>query len=154
MTTPDGARPGTLPGLGGVPATSAPALGEGLSGPPGLPQPTTTTGSGGYSVDVERAPQAIADLRRAADALKDEAKNAWNLANITPPGLDVVSANAVRVFAETAVGERGSLRLALESAARRFEEDANKLEASLKTYLQVDEISIPAARALDLGGPL
>ncbi len=151
MSDAGGARPGALPGMPGGPAAPAPAPGEVTSGPPGLPQPTTTTGGGSYSVDVERAPQAIADLRRAADALEAEATRAWDLANIRPPGLDVVSANAVRVFAEAAIGEQGSLRLALEGAVRRLRADADKLEASLKTYLQVDEISIPQARTLNLG---
>lgn len=149
MSNPDGARPGPLAGMPGGPA--APAPGGGAPGQPGLPQPTTTTGGGGYSVDVERAPQAIADLRRAADALDAEAEKAWELALITPPGLDVVSANAVRCFAEAAVGEQGSLRLALRGGARRLRADADKLETSLKTYLQVDEISIPQARELNLG---
>lgn len=151
MSDAGGARPGALPGMGGGPAAAAPAPGGGPSGPPGLPQPTTT-GGGGYSVDVERAPQAIVDLRRAAQALREEAEKAWELARITPPGLDVVSANAVRVFVEAAVGERGSLQLALLGAAARFESDADKLEANLKTYLQVDEISLPAARELKFEG--
>jgi len=97
--TADGPRPGPLPGMPGVPAAPAHAYGGATPGQPGLPQPTTTTGGGGYSVDVERAPQAIADLRLAAQALKEEARRTWNLANITPPGLDVVSANAVWVLA-------------------------------------------------------
>ena len=42
------------------------------------------TGGGGYSVDMERVPQAIVDLRRAADGLRIESENAWNLARITP----------------------------------------------------------------------
>lgn len=129
-------------------ASPTPAPGAAPSGPPALPQPTTTTGGGSYSVDVDRAPQAIADLRRAAEALESEATRAWELARIEPPGLDVVSANAVRVFVEAAVGEQGSLRLALIGGAQRLRDDADKLEASLKTYLQVDEISLPPAREL------
>jgi hypothetical protein len=111
-------------------------------------------GSGGFSIDLDRAPQAIADLRAAANVLRDEAKKAWSLARIKPPGLDEVSADAVRIMAEAAVGEQGSLRLALEGAADRFENDADKLEASLKTHRQVDEISIPSARELNLGTQL
>jgi hypothetical protein len=106
-------------------------------------------GSSGFSVGLDRAPQAIADLRAAADALKDEARRAEDLARIRPPGLDEVSEDAVRIMADAAVGEQGSLRLALLGAADRFEADANKLEASLRTYLQVDDISIPTARELN-----
>lgn len=144
--------PAPLPGMAGGPAAPPPAPHGSAPSQPGPPQPTTTASGGSYSVDVERAPQAIADLRHAAQALKDEARNAWNLANITPPGLDVVSANAVRCFVDAAVGEQGSLWLALLGAAARFESDAEKLEASLKTYLQVDEISLPTARELKFEG--
>lgn len=49
------------------------------------------------------------------------------------------------------IGQQGSLRLALEGAAARFESDANKLEASLTTYRQTDEISIPKPQNLNLG---
>lgn len=124
--------------MGGGTATSAAAL---LSR-------SATTASAAYSIDVEHAPQAIADLRQAAQALTNEARKASNLANVTPPGLDVVSAHAAEVFADVAAGEHGSLRGALLGAAARFLSDADKLEASLRTYLHTDEISIPAAREL------
>jgi hypothetical protein len=121
-----------------------------LANQSGLHEPTA--GGSGYRVDVERAPQAIADLRRAAEHLRLEADKAIALGRITPPGLDVVSANAVRIFAEAAVGEQGSLRQALFGAADRFSSDADKLEADLKTYLRVDELSLPAARELNYEG--
>lgn len=142
MSGEDGARPGPLPGMPGAQAAPLPA-----GGSPGTP----TTGSGGFSVDLDRAPQAIADLRAAADVLRAEARRAQDLANIRPPGLDKVSADAVRIMADAAVGEQGSLRLALLGAADRFENDADKLEASLRTHRQSDEISIPKARELNFG---
>ncbi|MGH4026694.1 MAG: hypothetical protein ACRDRV_19145 [Pseudonocardiaceae bacterium] len=124
--------------MGGGTATSASVL---------LLRPDTPTGAG-YSIDVEHAPEAIANLRRAAQALTDEARKASDLASIVPPGLDVVSAHAVQVFADVAAGEHGSLRLALLGAATRFQDEADKLEASLRTYLHTDEISIPVTRNL------
>ncbi|MGH3751306.1 MAG: hypothetical protein ACRDRP_01180 [Pseudonocardiaceae bacterium] len=145
MSGEDGARPGPLPGMPGAQAAPLPA-----GGSPGTP----TTGSGGFSVDLERAPQAIADLREAARALRVEAVNAWRLADIRPPGLDEVSADAVQIMADAAVGEQGSLRLALEGAAVRLENDANKLEAQLITHRQADEISITMAQELNLGTQL
>ncbi|MGH3906911.1 MAG: hypothetical protein ACRDTE_22425 [Pseudonocardiaceae bacterium] len=136
-----------LPGIGGGVTTSAPALGGTLANQSGVHQPTA--GGSGYRIDVERAPQAIADLHRAAEHLRSEAEKAIALGRITPPGLDVVSANAVRIFAEAAVGEQGSLRQALLGAANRFDSDASKLEADLRNYLGVEELSIPAARELN-----
>lgn len=49
-------------------------------------------GSGGFSIDLDRAPQAIADLRAAARVLWDESKNAWNLA-IIKRSVDLVPAH-------------------------------------------------------------
>lgn len=142
MSGEDGVRPGPLPGMPGAQAPPSPTVGS-----PG----TTMTSGGGFTVDLDRAPQAIADLRAAADALRAEARRAGDLARITPPGLDAVSADAVRIMVDAAVGDRGSLRLALLGAAERFENDAGQLDASLRTYRQVDEISIPKARELNLG---
>ncbi|MGH3916619.1 MAG: hypothetical protein ACRDTC_24885 [Pseudonocardiaceae bacterium] len=110
------------------------------------------TGGGGFTIDPELAPQAIADLRAAAQALRDEADKAWNLRNMRPPGLDVVSGNAVDVFVDAAVGEYGSVRRALLEAARRLQSDADKLQANLTTYRGADNYSIPASRDLDLKG--
>lgn len=141
MTVEDGALPSPLPGMPGAQATLPPAEGS-----PG----TTTTGSGGFAVDLDRAPQAIADLRTAARVLWDESKNAGNLTNIRPPGEDEVSGDAAQIMVDAAVGKQRSLRLALEGAAVRFENDANKLEAQLRTHRQADEISIPMARELNL----
>jgi F0F1-type ATP synthase epsilon subunit len=141
MSGEDGTRPGPLPGMPGAQGPSLPA--GSLSS-----AVTTTTGGGGFSVDLDHVPQAIADLREAARVLRDEADNAWNLANIRPPGLDEVSADAVRIMADAAVGVQGSLRLALEGAAKRLERDAEKLEAQLRTFRQADETSIPTARKL------
>lgn len=149
MNHADRALLSPLSGMSGGTAALPPAL---AGDPPDHAPPPTTT-SGRHLVEVERAPQAIADLRRAADALEVEVAQAQDLANIRPPGLDVVSANAVRAFCEAAVGAQGSLRLALEGAVRRFRADADALEASLKTYLQVDEISLPPAHHLTLHGP-
>lgn len=146
MNHADRALLSPLVSMGGEPSALTPALAGGPPDRRSLPQPATTIG--GCLVDAERAPQAIADLRRAADALEAEAARTHELANIRPPGLDVVSANAVRAFREAAVGAQGSLRSALEGAVRRFRADADELEAGLKTYLQVDEISLPPAHEL------
>lgn len=114
--------------------------------PPGMTGP----GGGMFRIDPERAPQAIADLRHAADLLQDEIRTAEDLANYQAPGLDAVSRDAVRIISEAAIGEQGSLRAALVGALAEFNRQADKLEADLKAYLQVDEVNIPTARAIQL----
>lgn len=150
MSGAGGGQPGPLPGMPGAQAAPAPAPAREPYVHPGYPHPNTTTGGGGFSVDPERAPQAIADLRAAAAALMVEARKAENLMYMRPPGLDRVSKNAVGVFVDAAVGEYGSVRQALFEAAHRFASDADKLEANLKAYLGADNYSIPQARILDL----
>ncbi|MGH3931069.1 MAG: PE domain-containing protein [Pseudonocardiaceae bacterium] len=147
-----GGQSGSLPGMPGGSAAAASAPVQKQYEHPGYPHPNTTTGGGAFSVDPELAPQAIADLRRAAQALKDEAMKARDLMNMRTPGLDQVSKNAVAIFVDAAVGEYGSVRQALLAAAHRFESDANKLEASLRAYLGADNYSIPQARTLDFKG--
>lgn len=150
MSGAGGVQPGPLAGMSGAQAAPAPAPVREPYQPPGYPQPTTMTGGGGFSVDVERAPQAIADLIHASEVLDAEARNVMNLRNMSPAGLDVVSANAVGVFVDAAVGDNGSLQRALEYAAKRLRDDAHKLEASLASYLGADNYSIPQARELKL----
>lgn len=152
MSGAGGGQPGPIPGMPGAQAAPAPASVREPYTHPGYPHPNTTTGGGGFSVDVERAPQAVADLRRAAEALKVEAEMAEDLAYMSSPGLDKVSANAVKVFVDAAVGEHGSLRRALECAARRLNDDANKLEANLKSHLGADNYSILQPTELKLEG--
>ncbi len=106
-------------------------------------------GGGHYTVDPGRAPQAIADLRHAALLLQDEIYSAEDLANYPSPGLDAVSVEAVRVISEAAVGEQGSLRAALQGAVAEFLRQANKLEADLKAYLQVEEINTLAPTPME-----
>lgn len=149
MSGAGGGQSGPLPGMPGAPAAPASAPVRNYK-PPAYPQPTTMTGGGGFWVDVERVPHAIADLRNAAAALRDEAEKALELTRMKPPGLDRVSENAVNVFVDAAVGQYGSVRQALWAAAARFESDAAKLEDSLKEYLHVDTISMPNPRALKL----
>lgn len=124
----------------------------GLSPPShGLMATRPSMGGGGmFRIDPDLAPQAIADLRHAAALLKQEVQEAEQLANIEPPGLDKVSAEAVRIFGEMAIGPQGSLRAALEGGVAELERQADKLEADLKTYLQVEEINTPPHRDIEL----
>jgi len=103
---------------------------------------------GSFYVSPDDAPQAIADLREAAAQMRDLAGRAVRLAKVRAPGLDEVSAEAVRLIGEKATGDSGSLRTALQKGAEELEKAADQLEADLKNYLQVEELNIPKAREL------
>jgi len=113
--------------------TQGPSVAQNLAQlmiPPGM----TGAGGGMFRIDPELAPQAIADLRHAAQLLRDEVRNAADLANYSSPGQDAVSRDAVKIISDAAIGEQGSLRAALLGGADEFERHAAKLEADLKTY--------------------
>lgn len=100
----------------------------------------------GFSIDYERAPQAIADLEEAARFFRDRAEIALRLANIPAPGTDGVSMNAVDQIGKWASNSGvNNLYATLVAGAKQLEDLAHKLREDLKTYLQVDELSIPNA---------
>ena len=103
---------------------------------------------GSFYVSPDDAPQAIADLREAARQMRVLRASAERLAQVRAPGLDEVSAEAVRLIGEKATGSSGSLRMAMWQGAEELEKAADQLEADLKNYLQVEELNIPKAREL------
>lgn len=108
-------------------------------------------GGGAYTIDVENAPQAIANLRAAADLLEfDLRRQAEELGDIQPPGKDEVSEVATNVFRDAAIGPAG-VRNALLSTAAEYRRQADKLQADLASYLQAEEanIALPPAQSLD-----
>jgi hypothetical protein len=100
--------------------------------------------AGGFSIDYERVPQAIADLEHAAKFFESRAKIAEGLANILPPGVDGVSLNAAIQIGKWA-SDHGENNLAatLAAGAKQLEELAQRLREELKTYLGVEELNIP-----------
>jgi hypothetical protein len=100
----------------------------------------------GFSIDYERAPQAIADLEEAAVFLRDRAETALRLANIPAPGADGVSMNAVIQIGKWASDSgANNLYATLIAGAKQLEDLAHKLREDLKIYLQIDELNIPRA---------
>lgn len=100
----------------------------------------------GFSVDYERAPQAIADLEEAAEFFEDRAKTALRLAAIPAPGADGVSMNAVAQIGRWASDTgTNNLEATLRAGAQRLRNLAQTLREDLKTYLQVEELNIPKA---------
>lgn len=100
----------------------------------------------GFSIDYDRAPQAIADLEEAAAFFKDRARTARRLARIPAPGIDGVSMNAVAEIGRWASDAgANNLEATLTAGALQLEGLAQKLRNDLKTYLQVDELNVPQA---------
>ncbi len=105
--------------------------------------------AGGFSIDYERLPQAIADLEEAARFVREQAETALRLTNIRdyPPGTDGVSLNAVTQIGKWASDDDGvnTLHATLVNGANRLQVLAQKLREDLKTYLKVEELNIPKA---------
>lgn len=125
--------PNTVNDTGNV--LSGTPLGELLSG---------NGATAGFSINYERLPQAITDLRHAADFFDSRALEAERLARIPPPGIDGVSIHAVEQIGKWAA-DRGQNNLAgtLKGGALQLRDLADKLEADLKTYLHVEELNLP-----------
>jgi hypothetical protein len=100
----------------------------------------------GFSIDYERAPQAIADFEEAADFFEDRAVVARSLARVQAPGIDGVSLNAVAQIGKWASDTgTNNLDATLRAGAKQLRDLAQKLREDLKTYLQVEELNIPKA---------
>ncbi len=113
----------------------------------GTPLGTLLGGDGaaaGFSIDYQRVPQAIADLEHAAEFCEDRANRAERLANISAPGLDGVSLNAVAQIGKWASDSgENNLAATLHTGAKQLQDLAHKLREDLQIYLQVDELDIP-----------
>ena len=113
----------------------------------GTPLGALLSGNGaaaGFSIDYERVPQAITDLKHAARFFKDRATRADALANIPPPGADGVSIHAAEQIGKWASDSgENNLAATLRTGALQLEAVANKLEEDLKTYLQVEALNLP-----------
>lgn len=95
--------------------------------------------AGHYRIDPERAPEVIAAFQKAAEDLRLLLGRAEALGSIPPPGLDGVSLNAVQEMGDWAMGEHGSLRMALEQGADSLDAAAVSLQAQLDAFLQAEE---------------
>lgn len=141
---------GELPGAGAGAAVSSPGGGGGMGGafaPLASDTGNILAGLGvgsvgqSFTIDLEHAPQAIADLEAAALFLKGRAKMAQRMANIRPPGVDGVSLNAVDQIGKWASDSGvNNLAATLRIGAEQLSALAGKLRADLQAYLQVDEL--------------
>ncbi len=113
----------------------------------GTPLGDLLSGNGataGFSIDFEQVPQAITDLRHAAEFFQDRARAAEGLAKIPPPGIDGVSTYAVEQLGRWATDSgQNNLATTLKAGSSQLKDLADKLENDLKTYLEVEELNLP-----------
>lgn len=100
--------------------------------------------SGQFSIDLDHAPQAVADLKAAAEYLKMRSVAARELATVPAPGADGISIHAADVIGRWAAdSDANNLVSTLSAGADQLSLFAEKLENDIRNYLQVDELHLP-----------
>jgi hypothetical protein len=113
-----------------------------------MPGATSPAGSGGgrFFIDLDRAPQVIADLEAALRRVEEMHQAAGRTGRVAlAPGEDVVSINAANQVAKMTSGPEGSLTAALFAYQGRLRETVDGLRAQLRTYHQTEELNTPPA---------
>ena len=113
-----------------------------------MPGATSPAGSGGgrFFIDLDRAPQVIADLEAALLRVEGIYRAARRAGRFKfAPGEDVVSVNAANQVAKMTSGPDGSLTAALFAYQGRLRETVDGLRAQLHTYHQTEELNTPPA---------
>lgn len=137
-----GALPGAQPPQDGAVAR---ALDPGES-PLLAPLLGSDSSAGYFSIDLDRAPQAIADLNAAAEYLLDRAYEAGRLTLLPAPGADGVSLYAADTVARWATSQGAdNLEAVLRAGAEQLRSFAAKLATDVQTHLGVDELKLPMA---------
>ena len=116
----------------GPPQASDPTMYAGVMEIPRVGPPAV--GGGSFSVDMERAPEAIRGLEEALALLKKVRQNAVALGTVVPPGKDQVSSDAAKLLGAAAVGGQGSLVVALDAGASRLQALIDGLRDDLQAY--------------------
>lgn len=118
------------------------------SQPQAAPPPTALAGGSGghFFLDLDRAPQVIADLEAALLRVEQMYRDAGQAVQATlAPGEDVVSVNAANQVAKMTSGPEGSLTAALFAYQGRLRETTDGLRQQLRTYHQTEELNTPPA---------
>jgi hypothetical protein len=118
--------------------------------PPGAPQASDparlTTGQvvprqvvemptgGAFTVDLERAPQTLSDLRAARDELIDLKQVAQRLGRVESGSNDEVSRDAATLLGAVADGGEGSLFQALDAGVLRLSTLIQAIDQELRAY--------------------
>jgi hypothetical protein len=91
-------------------------------------------GGGAFDVDLDRAPEAIRQLRDAESELRSIKDDATSLGRISPPANDQVSLDAAAMLGAAAVGGTGSLIQALDQGIQQLGAMIEGLESALRAY--------------------
>lgn len=90
-------------------------------------------------MDLERAPDAVRELKQAENELRSIRTQAMSLATVRPPASDQVSIDAARALCSVAVGGPRSFVDALDEGMRQLAVMISNLEADLADYGRADE---------------
>jgi hypothetical protein len=96
---------------------------------------------GAFSVDLDRAPQVLRDLRAAVSELRHLRRDALELGKVDPGSHDQVSVDAARALGAVAVGGPGSLVDAVTAGIERLETLIVAIESELRAYRESDRTS-------------
>lgn len=91
-------------------------------------------GGGAFSVDLDRAPEVLADLHAAVTQLRDLRRDALQLGKIDPGSHDPVSADAAQIIGAVAVGGPGSFVDAVTAGVDQLEALIAAMQAELRDY--------------------
>jgi hypothetical protein len=96
---------------------------------------------GSFTVDLERAPQALRELTAARDELTVLTKEARALGRVDPGSADEVSRDAATLLGAVADGGQGSLVLALEAGVARLTRLIDAINFELRSYRSAEAVS-------------
>jgi hypothetical protein len=96
---------------------------------------------GSFTVDLERAPQALRELTAARDELTELLADAERLGKVDPGSQDEVSRDAATLLGAVAVGGDGSLLLALKAGIDRLNALINGISSDLSNYHETEATS-------------
>ena len=96
-------------------------------------------GGGSFTINLERAPEAIRELRRAEAELRSIKEEALSLGRVQPPTRDLVSQDAATVLGAAAVGGPGSLVQALDQGLQHLGAMIEAVETALRDYEASDD---------------
>ncbi|MFC5064410.1 hypothetical protein [Actinomycetospora atypica] len=101
--------------------------------------PAPSGAGGSFSIDLERAPQVLRDLRDAIAQLNDLRRDAFQLGKVDPGTNDLVSKDAAAVLGAVAVGGAGSFVDAVTAGIERLEGIVSAIENEIRSYRATDD---------------